>query len=92
MLIWVERSCWRFSVIPKEEISQTLKEKLNNETLAILNTCKSKVDKFLRDNWDAAEAVVKRLVKDKELDFDELGEIMGLIGKKPETTGADGHR
>jgi cell division protease FtsH len=79
-----------FSAIPKEEISQSLKEKLNNETLAILNACKSKADKFLRDNWDAVDAVAKRLVKDKELDFDELEETMASVGKrKPETTAAD---
>jgi cell division protease FtsH len=71
-----------FSAIPKEEISQSLKEKLNNETLAILNVCKSKADKFLRDNWDAVDAVAKRLVKDKELDFDELEETMALVGKR----------
>ncbi|MDR2252045.1 MAG: hypothetical protein LBD98_04420, partial [Endomicrobium sp.] len=71
-----------FSAIPKEEISQSLKERLNNETLAILNVCKSKADKFLRDNWDAVDAVAKRLVKDKELDFDELEETMALVGKR----------
>jgi cell division protease FtsH len=79
-----------FSAIPKEEVSQSLKEKLNNETLAILNVCKSKADKFLRDNWDAVDAVAKRLVKDKELDFDELEETMASVGKrKPEMTTTD---
>jgi cell division protease FtsH len=71
-----------FSAIPKGEISHSLIEKLNNETLSILNTCKSKVDKFLRDNWDAVEAVAKRLIKDKELDFDDLEETMATVGKK----------
>jgi cell division protease FtsH len=75
-----------FSAIPKEEISQSLKEKLNNETLAILSTCKSKADKFLRDNWDAVDAVAKRLVKDKELDFDELEETMAAVGEKKAET------
>jgi cell division protease FtsH len=71
-----------FSAIPKKEISQSLKEKLNNETLAILNTCKSKADKFLRNNWDAVDAVAKNLIKDKELDFDDLEETMASVGKR----------
>jgi cell division protease FtsH len=71
-----------FSVIPKEEMSQSLKEKLNNETIAIINFCYSKVEKFLKSNWDAVDALAKRLVKDKELDFDELEEVMETVGKK----------
>jgi cell division protease FtsH len=75
-----------FSAIPKEEISQSLKEKLNNETLSILSACKSKTHKFLKDNWDAVDVVAKRLIKDKELDFDELEETIATVGKKkPET-------
>jgi cell division protease FtsH len=74
-----------FSAIPKEEVSQNLKEKLNNETLEILNLCKVKAEKFLKENWDAVDVVAKRLIKDKELDFDELEETMATVGKrKPE--------
>jgi cell division protease FtsH len=71
-----------FSAIPKEEVSQKLKEKLNNETLEILNSCKVKAEKFLKENWDAVDAVAKRLIKDKELDFDELEETMATVSKK----------
>ncbi|MDR0977578.1 MAG: AAA family ATPase [Endomicrobium sp.] len=76
-----------FSAISKEEISQSLKEKLNNETLEILNTCETEADKFLRANWNAVDAVAKKLVKDKELDFDELEKTMKAV-KKMKTTDA----
>ncbi|MDR2616750.1 MAG: AAA family ATPase [Endomicrobium sp.] len=75
-----------FSVIPKEEMSQSLKEKLNNETISIINSCYSKVEEFLKSNWDAVDALAKRLVKDKELDFDELEEVMEAVGKKKPKT------
>lgn len=71
-----------FSVIPKEEMSQSLKEKLNNETLSIVNSCYCKVEEFLKSNWDAVDALVSSLVKNKELDFDELEEVMAMVGKK----------
>ncbi|MDR0956825.1 MAG: AAA family ATPase [Endomicrobium sp.] len=76
-----------FSVISKEKMSQRLKEKLNNETMSIINSCYSKVEKFLKANWDAVEAIVKRLIKDKELDFDELEEVMETVGKRNSKTG-----
>ncbi|MDR1522895.1 MAG: AAA family ATPase [Endomicrobium sp.] len=78
-----------FSVIPKEEMSQSLKEKLNDETISIINSCYSKVEEFLKSNWDAVDALAKRLIKDKELDFDELEEVMESVGKrkpKPENS------
>ncbi|MDR0617946.1 MAG: AAA family ATPase [Endomicrobium sp.] len=75
-----------FSVIPKEEMSQSLKEKLNNETISIINSCYSKVEEFLKSNWNAVDALAKRLVKDKELDFDELEEVMEAVGKKKPKT------
>jgi cell division protease FtsH len=75
-----------FSIIPKEEMSQSLKEKLNNETIAIMNSCYSKIEEFLKLNWDAVDALANRLIKDKELDFDELEEVMESVGKKKPRT------
>jgi len=71
-----------FSVIPEASISQSLKEKLNNETIAIMNSCHAKVDEFLKANWDAVDAVAKRLIIEKELDFDDLEETLDKLGKK----------
>ncbi|GHT44791.1 ATP-dependent zinc metalloprotease FtsH [Endomicrobiia bacterium] len=71
-----------FSIIPNEEMSQGLKEKLNNDTISIMNSCYSKIEEFLKANWDAVDAIAKRLIKDKELDFDELEETMETVGKR----------
>jgi cell division protease FtsH len=71
-----------FSIIPREEMSQSLKEKLNNETISIINSCYSKIEEFLKTNWTAVDAVAKKLISKKELDFDELEEVMETVGKR----------
>ncbi|MCA6070080.1 MAG: AAA family ATPase [Endomicrobium sp.] len=71
-----------FFILPEEELSQSLKEKLNNETISIMKSCCSKTEEFLKANWDAVDAVAKKLVIDKELDFDEFEEVMKTVGKK----------
>ncbi|BAG13824.1 AAA family ATPase [Candidatus Endomicrobiellum trichonymphae] len=71
-----------FSVIPRKEMSQSLKEKLNNETISIINSCYAKIEEFLKTNWDAVDAVAKKLISEKELDFDELEEVMKTVGKR----------
>ncbi|GHT08535.1 ATP-dependent zinc metalloprotease FtsH [Endomicrobiia bacterium] len=71
-----------FSVIPRKEMSQSLKEKLNNETISIINSCYAKIEEFLKTNWDAVDAVAKKLISEKELDFDELEEVMETVGKR----------
>ncbi|MDR3274482.1 MAG: hypothetical protein LBS81_00510 [Endomicrobium sp.] len=55
-----------FSVIPKEKISQSLKEKLNNETISIINSCYAKIEDLLKTNWDAIDAVAKNLIAKKK--------------------------
>ncbi|MCL2143907.1 MAG: AAA family ATPase [Endomicrobia bacterium] len=71
-----------FSAIPAELMSENLKEKLNNETMAILNSCYSKAEELLKANWDVVDAIVKRLLVDKEMDFDDLEETLDKLGKK----------
>ncbi|OEG69784.1 hypothetical protein ATZ36_01980 [Candidatus Endomicrobiellum trichonymphae] len=71
-----------FSVIPQEEMSQSLKEKLNNETISIINSCYAKIEEFLKTNWMAVDVVAKKLISEKELDFDELEEVMETVGKR----------
>jgi cell division protease FtsH len=71
-----------FSVIPREEMSQSLKEKLNNETISIINSCYARIEEFLKTNWDAVDAVAEKLISEKDLDFDELEEVMETVGKR----------
>lgn len=71
-----------FSVIPKDAISSNLKEKLNNETIAILNSCNTKMEEVLKANWDVVDEIVRVLLEKKEMDFDELEEVFEKFGKK----------
>jgi cell division protease FtsH len=71
-----------FSVIPREEMSQSLKEKLNNETISIINLCYAKIEEFLKTNWAAVDVVAKKLISEKELDFNELEEVIETVGKR----------
>ena len=71
-----------FSVIPKDEISPSLKEKLNAETIAIINMSLAKVEELLRQNWDVVDAVAQRLVIEREMDFDDLEETFARLGKQ----------
>lgn len=64
-----------FTSIPENEISESLKEKLNNETLRILNECRKKVEDFLNANWDITETFAKELLERQELDYDEIDQI-----------------
>ncbi|MDR2860537.1 MAG: AAA family ATPase [Elusimicrobiota bacterium] len=65
-----------YSVISKDEISAKLKEKLNDETTEILQTCLKKVDLFLRKRWKSVDIIAKKLIEVKELDFDEFEETL----------------
>ena len=71
-----------FSVIPKEEMSSNLKEKLNNETVALMNMCMAKTEELLKQNWDVVDAVAQRLIIEKDMDFDGLEESFEKLGKK----------
>jgi len=64
-----------FTAVPDNEISNSLKEKLNNETIAILNDCSTSVDKFLRENWAKVEKLANELIEKTELDYDSIDGI-----------------
>lgn len=71
-----------FSSMPENEISNSLKEKLNNETIIILNDCLKKVEIFLKENWDLIEVLAKALVEKEELDYDSIDAIFKERAKK----------
>lgn len=64
-----------FTVVPQNEISNSLKEKLNDETMAILNDCMKAVEKSLRENWPKVEKLASELVEKNELDYDSIDAI-----------------
>jgi cell division protease FtsH len=72
-----------FDVIPQEEISEGLKEKLNNESLKIVQDCMKKVTDFLDKEWDIVEHFAKELIEKQELDYDEIDAIFKSFKKDP---------
>ncbi len=74
-----------FSVLSENEISESLKERLNNETLKILDDCMKKVEEFLDANWDITEAFVEKLLEKQELDYDEIDNIFKQFNREKPT-------
>jgi cell division protease FtsH len=71
-----------FSVMSPENMSQSLKEKLNNDTMSLINLCYTRVEEILKKNWDCVDTVAEKLIVEKELDFDRFEEIMESVGKR----------
>ena len=70
-----------FTVIPDQEISNNLKETLNQETVQILNDCLQLVEKFLKQEWELVEALAAKLVKEEEVDYDGIVELFKMMGR-----------
>jgi cell division protease FtsH len=76
-----------FSSVPENEVSNTLKERLNNETLDILHDCQVKVEQFLTENWKLVEAMANELIAKDELEYDMIDNLLKSFGKKPDEPG-----
>ncbi|MBI4385985.1 MAG: AAA family ATPase [Elusimicrobia bacterium] len=72
-----------FTVIPKEQLSENLKEQLNRETQAILKTAMGEVEATLKAEWAILERYVRELLLKDELDYDEIAAIFMSHGKPP---------
>ncbi|WP_413853950.1 AAA family ATPase [Candidatus Ruminimicrobium bovinum] len=73
-----------FTAIPKENLSTDLKEKLNEQTMAILNLCLERVDKYLSEQWDIVDKMAQALLEKEELDYDDIEELFTKYGKNRE--------
>lgn len=72
-----------FTSLPKEQISENLKEKLNSETQLILKEALAEVEKTLKSEWKIVERFVAELLRKEELDYDEIVHIFMEYGKRP---------
>ncbi|MBI4051452.1 MAG: AAA family ATPase [Elusimicrobia bacterium] len=72
-----------FSAIPKEQLSESLKEKLNMETSEIMKHCLTDVESVLKSEWALVERFAKELIAREELDYDEIVSIFMEYGKSP---------
>lgn len=70
-----------FTVIPKENMSTNLKEKLNQQTMKILDSCLKKVNICLTEQWDIVDEMAKALIEKEELDYDDIDAIFAKYGK-----------
>jgi ATP-dependent Zn protease len=68
-------------VVPKSQLSESLKEKLNAETDKIIQNCLKDVDALLKKEWPIVERFVKELLEKDELDYDEIEAIFRECGK-----------
>lgn len=73
-----------FAVIPEHQLSNTVKEKLNNETMAIIDGSYKKVEAFMRENWPLIERLANELIKRDELDYDSIEAILKTQDKQPD--------
>jgi cell division protease FtsH len=71
-----------FSTMPTENMSQSLKEKLNNDTISLINLCYTRVNELLKKNWEFVNIVAEKLIIEKELDFDRFEKIMRPLEKE----------
>jgi cell division protease FtsH len=76
-----------FTSIPKEQISESLKEKLNLETQQILKQASAEVEATLKAEWPIVQRFAEELLKRDELDYDEIVSIFLEFGKPPRIAG-----
>lgn len=72
-----------FSRIPKEQLSDRLKEKLNDETQQILHQAMKEVEELLKAESHILDRFAGELLKRDELDYDEIVAIFQEYGKPP---------
>ncbi|GAB4031366.1 MAG: ATP-dependent zinc metalloprotease FtsH [Elusimicrobiota bacterium] len=72
-----------YTLVPKNHLSEELKEKLNVQTRKIIDQEYKKAESILRENWPLAEELVKILLKKEEMDYDEIVEVFSEHGLKP---------
>ncbi|NQT95670.1 MAG: AAA family ATPase [Candidatus Omnitrophica bacterium] len=66
---------------PVFQLSDSVKEKLNNETQIIMQECLKDADELLKKEWNIVERIVKELLEKEELEFDDIEAIFKEFGK-----------
>lgn len=70
-----------YAHIPPDELSESIKAKLNNETQEILQSCMKDVEALLRKESAIFERFAKELTERLELDYDDIEAIFKEFGK-----------
>ena len=70
-----------YTVIPESQISEKMKEELNDETNRIFKKCLKEVEELLQKEKPLLERFVKELLEHEELEYDEIENIFKEFGK-----------
>ncbi len=70
-----------YTVIPEAQLSENIKDKLNQETGKIINQCLRQVEQLLDKEWPIVERFVRELLEKEELEYDEIEAIFKEYGK-----------
>ena len=71
-----------YSAVPKEQLSEGVKVKLNDDTQAIFQECLKEVETTLNEKKELLERFTKELLSREELEYDEILAIFGEFGYK----------
>ena len=71
-----------FTVIPESQLSDKVKEKLNDETNKVFQKCLKEVEELLEKEKPLLDRFSKELLEKEELDYDEIEEIFKEYGKQ----------
>jgi cell division protease FtsH len=72
-----------FTQIPKEQLSEALKDKLNAATQEVLGQAYKEVEETLRSESVLVERFANELLQKEEIDYDEIVAIFTEYGKPP---------
>ncbi|MCQ9207295.1 MAG: AAA family ATPase [Omnitrophica bacterium] len=78
-----------FTVIPKEQLSEEMKRKLNDDTNKVFKKCFKEVEELLNDERVILDRFAKELLEKEELEYDEIEAIFKEYGKSPNKKGAN---
>jgi len=69
-----------YGAIPKDQLSERVKEKLNEETQQIFKQCAQDVEELLTREKKVWEHCAEQLLKKDELEYDDIVEIFAAHG------------
>ena len=72
-----------FTVVPKEQLSEEIKKKLNDDTNKIFQECFKDVEELLTKERKILDRFAKELIEKQELEYDEIEAIFKEYGKNP---------
>lgn len=70
-----------YTVVPKEQLSEEVKSKLSSDVDAIIKKCLTEVEELLRSENAIFERFAQELLRQEELDYDQIEEIFAEYGK-----------